>query len=52
MKIIFSTPEAGECPLTRFECRPCSLPLFLEDDVEGLPLGGDTRSGEETGGIP
>jgi len=33
-----------------FECRvPCSLPLSLEDAVEGLPLGDATRGGGETG---
>jgi len=37
-----------------FECRPGSLALSLEDDVEGLPLGaGDTtRGGGEDGAAP
>jgi len=50
-KVIFLYPDEGECPLTlSFECRvPCSLPLSLEDDVEGLPLGDVTRSGRGGG---
>lgn len=37
-----------------FECRTGSLPLSLDDDVEGLPLGDATRggSGGEVGGGP
>ncbi len=50
-KVIFSIPGDGERPLTlSFECRvPCSLPLSLEDDVEGLPLGDAIRGGGEDG---
>ena len=50
-KVIIYIPGDGGCPLTlSFECRvPCSLPLSLEDDVEGLPLGDATRGGGEAG---
>jgi hypothetical protein len=35
-----------------FECRTCSFPLSLDDDVEGLPLGDAIRGGGEDGGGP
>ena len=40
-KVIFSIPGDGERLLKlSFEYRvPCSLPISLEDDMEGLPLG-------------
>jgi len=33
-----------------FECRPCSLALSLDDDVEGLPLGGGDTTRDGSGG--
>ena len=52
--VIFSTPGQQWTMLLTlsFECRVCSFPLSLDDDVDGLPLGDAIRGGGEDGGGP